>query len=305
MDRQYATELKRALACILGEHDFQISSCQPTSGGCINRADSVELVDGRKFFVKSHSNLESQSTAGLFTTELAGLVRLSRGSPIRVPKVIGYAAPQTQEGGNHFLVLEWIPTSSPTPSAWKLLGAQLAGQHASSSERFGLDEDNFIGKTPQPNAWHESWPDFFATQRLGFQLELVEANRLGSAELLRLGDQLRCNLPSYIRSDEQPALLHGDLWSGNVVFDMHGRPVVFDPAVYYGNREAELALPTLFGGFPPKFWESYQRSWPLPSGWERRLEIYKLYHLLNHLNLFGSGYSQQCMQILRNILDNA
>lgn len=303
MDRQYALELQQALAKVLGEQGIQISSCQPVSGGCINRAEAVELTDGRTFFVKSNSDLTTQ-TAGLFAAETKGLERLSAGSPIRTPQVIGYSAPQTTSDVHHILVLEWIPTTTPTMSAWKLLGAQLAKQHTSSCDRFGLDQDNFIGKTPQPNAWRETWHEFFAARRLGFQLELAGANGHGSAELLRLGDQLKRNLSSYISADEKPALLHGDLWSGNVAFDSRGCPVIFDPAVYYGNREAELALPALFGGFPPAFWESYQRSWPLPSGWERRLEIYKLYHLLNHLNLFGSGYCQQCVQTLRDILSS-
>ncbi len=291
-------ELLTALAQILGEDNLSIASAQAASGGCISQAVHVELSDGRRFFVKRNHNADT-----LFEAEAQGLAKLALKSPLRTPSVIGLARsidnPTRTES---FLVLEHIPCGQPDSGSWNQLGSLLAEQHRATADAFGYDDDNFIGATAQPNAWCSSWPEFFRKERLQFQVELAESRGLVSGPLVRLANQLCENIELFLTTDEAPALLHGDLWNGNVLFDSDRQPVIIDPATYYGHREAELALPALFGGFPSQFWDSYQRAWPLPSGWQKRLEIYKLYHLLNHLNLFGGSYSDQCIHTLREIL---
>ena len=168
-----------------------------------------------------------------------------------------------------------------------------------ASGPFGFEEDNYIGATPQPNAWTDDWVTFFAEQRLGFQLRLAADNGFGG-ELARLGERLLSRLGELIDEPAEPAcLLHGDLWGGNYLCDAEGQPVLIDPAAYYGRREAELAMTTLFGGFDSAFYGAYEEAWPLAPGSAERLEIYKLYHLLNHLNLFGGGYLGGCLGVLR------
>lgn len=187
-------------------------------------------------------------------------------------------------------------------AAGQQLGVQLAQQHRITTGRFGWHRQNTIGSTPQCNDWCDDWQTFFRERRLRFQLELARRNGHGDA-LLASGERLLQVLPALI-GDHRPApsLLHGDLWSGNTAMDADGVPVIFDPAVYFGDREADLAMARLFGGFGREFLDGYELAWPLPPGAEARVDLYNLYHVLNHLNLFGTGYLERAMRMIDSLL---
>jgi fructosamine-3-kinase len=174
---------------------------------------------------------------------------------------------------------------------WPAMGRMLATLHRHTGERFGWERDNWIGLAPQKNGWSDDWIGFFRDCRL--------APQLARAALEREAQPLIAVLPSFFDGYlPQPSLLHGDLWSGNAGFLRDGSPVIFDPAVYYGDREADLAMTELFGGFPPAFYAAYREAWPLDSGYEQRRDLYNLYHVLNHANLFGGGYVAQARRLI-------
>ena len=206
-----------------------------------------------------------------------------------------------------FLVMEAIGTGEPRPGFSAAFGRGFARLHAANRdapdgrvERYGFAHDNHIGATPQPNPWTGDWVDFFRRHRLGHQLDLAREKGLSDPELDRLSDRLLDRLDELIgEPEEPPCLLHGDLWSGNTMVGEDGEPVIIDPAAYYGRREADLAMTQLFGGFDRRFYAAYEEVWPLAPGSADRLEIYELYHLLNHLNLFGGGYREGCVAIMR------
>ena len=279
---------------VTGEHSHIVAT-RPVGGGCINRAEIVELIDGRRYFVKSNPD----PLPGMFEREAEGLDALAATRTIRVPKPLGAGGGPT--GGVPFLVTEAIETGAPGRGFWETFGRRFAELHrAAGPERFGFEHDNYLGATPQPNAWTDDWCDFFRRHRLGHQLELARRAGLCDPTLEGLGDRLLDRLEDLLAEPEEPpCLLHGDLWSGNYMVDSTGEPVLIDPATYYGRREADLAMTHLFGGYDPRFYAAYEEAWPLAPGAAERLEIYKLYHLLNHLNLFGSGYRQGCLAILR------
>ncbi|MEM8933099.1 MAG: fructosamine kinase family protein [Acidobacteriota bacterium] len=275
-----------------------------TAGGCIHDARIVSLADGRSFFVKSRN--ESARAPGIFDREAEGLralgaafAALETAATVRVPDVIG-----TATGPPSVLVLEAIETGSSGADTQTALGRGLAAMHrATASTRFGFDHDNYLGETPQPNGWLDDWVTFWRQRRLGHQLDLARRNGLSDPTLDRLGDRLLDRLDVILGEVDEPAcLLHGDLWGGNVLVDATGRPVLIDPATYFGHREAELAMTALFGGFGPAFYRAYEETWPLPPGAEARRPLYELYHMLNHLNLFGSGYRSSCLERLRRLV---
>jgi fructosamine-3-kinase len=204
------------------------------------------------------------------------------------------------------LALEWLDLHALDARAGAALGAALAGLHrAPAGERFGWHVDNYIGATPQPNAWCASWPEFFRERRLRPQLELAAEQGYGGA-LQREGERLLARVESLLDGHAPaPSLLHGDLWGGNAAALADGTPVIFDPAVYVGDREADLAMTELFGGFPASFHAAYREAWPLADGHALRRELYNLYHLLNHLNLFGTGYLHRCERVLAGLLRSA
>ncbi len=260
------------------------------NGGCINR--TMRLGDGeRSFFVK----LNDAHLLKMFEAEASGLEEIAQSATLRVPHPIcaGIA------GGEAYLALEYIHLGRSGDSAQA--GAQLAAMHRVSSDRFGWQSDNYIGATPQPNTPTGDWIDFWRDQRLGVQLEL--ASRKGDGEkLLQRGEQLIERLPALLDHAPRPSLLHGDLWGGNLGYDAQGSPVVFDPALYYGDREADLAMTELFGGFDNRFYAAYEESWPLDPGYETRKSLYNLYHILNHFNLFGGGYGGQALGMIDRLL---
>lgn len=233
----------------------------------------------------------------MFFAEAEGLVELDQANAIRVPKVL--AAHADDDGA--FIALEWLDTGRGTAETERLLGEQLAAMHRVTKDRFGWHRDNTIGLTPQPNPWSDDWVGFFREHRLLFQLGLAEQNGFGG-ELQTLGARLAKRLPIFFEHyDPEPSLLHGDLWGGNWA-SCEGVPVIFDPAVYYGDRETDLAMTRLFGGFGRGFYKAYEASFPLEPGHRERQHLYQLYHVLNHLNLFGSGYHGRAMALMRGLL---
>jgi len=291
-------ELRRGIEAALGTGEIvaRIADVRPVGGGCIHRAAVIGLEDGRRRFVKWND----VGVLPMFETEATGLAVLGAPGTIRVP-----TGPRAGvAGGAAFLVMEAIDEGPRGAGFLASFGRCLAALHrVTAGPRFGFDHDNFIGSTRQRNGWTDDWVAFWRDRRLGFQLDLARRAGRSNVALDRLGDRLMQRLDEWIDLPDEPGcLLHGDLWGGNYVVDEHSAPVLVDPAVYYGHREADLAMTMLFGGFGDPFWDAYRETWPLPPGSEERLEIYKLYHLLNHLNLFGSGYLAGCVAVLRGLV---
>ena len=276
----------------------RLTTVSPLSGGCIHSACRLTCEDGRNYFCK----ISSDPGAEMLERELEGLVALNQAAKIRSARPLVCGSVPSQ--GKEFLITEYIEPGSPRPGFFGRFGRDLAQTHRNlPAERFGFHRDNYLGSTPQPNTWTSGWCDFWREHRLGFQLELSRRNGYSAVELQQPGSELMDQLQDRIGgADEPPCLLHGDLWSGNFLVDEQGRAVLIDPAVYYGSREAELAMCRLFGGFGAGFYRSYEEAWPLQPGASQRIEIYQLYHLLNHLNLFGAGYLSGCIDLLRRIL---
>ena len=256
-------------------------------GGCINSAFAIE-GSGRRYFVK----LNDASRVGMFEAEAAGLQEILQTHTIRAPQPICVGAAD----GSAYLVLEYIDMRDGDHGQ-EALGKQLAALHQVTAPEFGWNRDNTIGSTPQINTRCGNWPDFWRDQRLGIQLKLAAENGY-SGVLQRKGERLQSDIAEFFANySPRPALLHGDLWSGNygVAGDI---PVIFDPAVYYGDREADLAMTELFGGFSARFYAAYRDALPLDAGYPVRKTLYNLYHILNHLNLFGDGYRAQAEQMM-------
>ncbi|HTY98347.1 MAG TPA: fructosamine kinase family protein [Rhodocyclaceae bacterium] len=233
-----------------------------------------------------------------FEAEVAGLAALRAAGAVRVPEVVSCGL----AGGEAQLVLERLELAALDRAGGAALGRGLAELHRTNGPRFGWPHDNFIGDTPQENAWRDNWALFYAEHRLRPQLRLGAGNGL-PRELLAQGEKLAEKLSAFfIDSQPVPSLLHGDLWSGNASALPDGTPVIFDPACYYGDREADLAMTELFGGFPESFYAAYRESWPLAEGFEARKTLYNLYHVLNHFNLFGGGYLGQAKRMIRWLL---
>ncbi|KAB2312321.1 fructosamine kinase family protein [Betaproteobacteria bacterium SCN2] len=270
---------------------FRVESSRPLGGGCINQAHLLEGC-GQRYFLKSNR----AALADMFAAEARGLAELEAAQALRVPHPVATGSAD----GASFLVLEYLQLGSGGDSA--ALGRQLARQHRKVAPAFGWDRDNTIGSTPQINVRTDDWPAFLRDRRLGFQLRLAEQNGL-DPKLQDLGAQLLARLGEFFAGYRPaPSLLHGDLWGGNAAFTTSGEPVVFDPAVYYGDREADLAMTELFGGFDPRFYAAYREAWPLDPGYATRKTLYNLYHVLNHANLFGGGYVGQAESMLRRLL---
>ncbi|MGA9854835.1 MAG: fructosamine kinase family protein [Gammaproteobacteria bacterium] len=234
----------------------------------------------------------------LFNAEADGLKALTDTDAIRVPKVLGTA----EKDGEAYLVMEWLELDRKTGQSAVRLGEALAHQHQCMGTRFGWRRNNFIGATPQFNACSDDWIRFFHDHRLGFQLRLAAENGY-RGKIQTQGAQLLEKLPAFFAGHvPMPSLLHGDLWSGNWGVSESGEPVIFDPAVYYGDREADLAMTELFGGFPQEFHSAYNANWPMDDGYPMRRDIYNLYHVLNHLNLFGGHYFNQAQHLIARLL---
>jgi protein-ribulosamine 3-kinase len=263
------------------------------SGGSIHRSYRWQC-GGTPLFVK----VGDSDGAGGLEAEAAGLQALADAKAARVPRVLA----RGRAGATAFLALEWIESRPAGRAAEQKLGEQLAAQHRVTAERFGFEGDNFIGRTPQPNGWLSDWPEFYRERRLRHQLALAVQN--GFAELLENPGARLLEAVAALLAGHRPqaSLLHGDLWAGNWLADSLGEPVIFDPAVYYGDREADLAMTRLFGGFGRAFYDAYLGEAPLPAGHAVRAQLYNLYHVLNHANLFGGGYARQARASIDRLL---
>jgi fructosamine-3-kinase len=283
-------DLKSRIEEILSE---PVKSTTAVSGGCI--ADSRKLVmnSGRVFFLKQVRD----GSSGTFESEVSGLEELRKAGAVLVPEVVAQ--------GPDYLLLEWIEEGKESAdSCMEELGFQFAKLHYFSGEIFGFPEDNYLGDSPQSNSPSKNgsinWPTFYVENRLQFQAALAVKNGYMTPEPQNLLELLYNKIPELLSgTEDKPSLLHGDLWSGNYLIDKNGRSWLIDPAVYYGHREADLAMTSLFGGFSKTFYSAYESAFPLAPGYAEREPLYQLYHLLNHLNLFGTGYYRQVISILK------
>lgn len=286
------TAIENAISAATGE-SFTASAASPIMGGSINEAMRLDGNLGT-YFVK----LNKPALVDMFEAEAEGLAEINATDEVLTPAPVCWG----EGDGQSWVVLEFIESGYQHSWSSARLGEQLAALHRHSAQHFGWRRGNYIGKTPQPNNESGQWVDFYAEQRLGFQLALA-GERGAPASLLSAGEQLLADLPAFF-SDYQPApsLLHGDLWGGNWACDPGGNPVIFDPAVYYGDREADIAMTELFGGFDAEFYRAYNDTWPLDAGYPVRKTLYNLYHVLNHYNLFGGGYASQAGDMINNLL---
>jgi fructosamine-3-kinase len=273
---------------------FRIARAAPVGGGCIHQALALEGPDDARYFAK----VNDTGLAPAFAAEADGLLALAAAG-MRVPRPIA----RGECAGRAYLVLEHLAFGEGSDAAHRELGRRLARQHASRGPHFGWARDNYLGLTPQANAPCASWVEFWQTRRLVPQLALARTNG-HEGPLQALGAQVVAAVPRLLAGHEAtPALLHGDLWSGNVAFLRNGTPVAFDPAVYYGDPEADLAMTELFGGFPESFYEGYREVRAIAAGYRLRRVLYNLYHVLNHLNLFGAGYLPQAERMMARLLE--
>lgn len=266
-----------------------VKSSQTISGGCINNAYKIETDKGL-FFLKWNK----KEIIDMFRTEEKGLKLLNKHSPVHSPKALLYGKIDNKS----YLLTEWIEKGVQKPIFWESFGRNLARQHKITWNQFGLDHDNYIGSLPQSNAQHKNWHSFFIEERLKPQLNLGASKGLIDTNIQHKFDILFNRLEDLI-PDETPALLHGDLWSGNFMTNKEGEAAIFDPAAHYGHRETELAFTQLFGGFSSNFYNYYNQEYPLEPGFDERVDIHNLYPLLVHVNLFGGSYLSGIVQTLR------
>jgi protein-ribulosamine 3-kinase len=261
-------------------------------GGGINR--TVRLITRRGPLLLK---LNAAERLDAFEAEAEGLAALAGTGGVAVPRVLAVGAAAEAA----FIALEWIDFAGCSAEAERRLGRGLAQQHRETAADFGWHRDNYLGATVQPNGRDDSWPRFFARRRLRVQLDLGRQRGL-PADIAARCERLAAGIDRCLAgADPRPALLHGDLWGGNWGATADGRPYVYDPAVYFGDREADLAMTRLFGGFGREFYRAYEEAWPLEPGWEARVDLYNLYHVLNHFNLFGAAYLAQLIEHLQRL----
>jgi len=271
-----------------------MKSLRAVGGGSINRSVEFTTRAGTRFFLK----LNHASLLDMFEAEREGLAELSAADAVRVP--VPLASGVVDDSA--YLLLERLDMASCADATAALLGERLAAQHRVTRTRFGWHRDNTIGSTPQLNTRCDSWVEFWRDARLGYQLELAKTNGI-SSQVLADGEELLGRLPEFFATYMPvPSLLHGDLWGGNWGALENGEPVIFDPAVYFGDRETDIAMTLLFGGFGDGFLHAYEAAWPLDTGFPQRIALYNLYHILNHYNLFGGGYQAQAASLLERLL---
>ena len=269
-----------------------VKKTESLSGGCISNAYRLTFEDDLSCLIK----INEHSPADMFIKEAHGLQELRKANAIKVPEVLLFDA--------GFILLEFIDISIKQKNFFEEFGRKFALLHKYTADEFGFYEDNYIGSTPQMNINDETtkknWTSFYFNKRLLYQFKLAEKNGYADNHLrdafMKTEDIIESILGS---SDATPSLLHGDLWSGNYMTDKNGEACLIDPAVYYGDREADLAMTKLFGGFSQSFYDSYNEVFPLQEGWKYRENIYILYHVLNHLNLFGRGYYSHALSLMK------
>ena len=271
--------------------DCKIQKVRPISGGDIASAYLLE-TSTKKMFLKVHSNFE------LLQAEAHALNTIAKANCIATPKI--HAIENYENNG--FLVLEYIESKSPTASDFELFGRQLAALHQATNEHFGFDQNNFIGSLPQSNNQHSNWLDFYTEERLNPQLQLALNKGLLSQKEIPTLDKLKTTCSEFF-TNIKPSLLHGDLWSGNFLISTDGIPYLIDPSTYFGHAEVDIAMCKLFGGFGSSFYESYHKVIPQDQFTSTRIELYQLYYLLVHLNLFGRSYYSSVVTTLKNNFD--
>ncbi len=287
------TKIGEEIAQATGKH-FEIIDRQPISGGSINQA--YLITNGQEqYFVK----LNQSNLVEMFAAEAKGLSEIAGTATIKVPTVICWGVADDRS----YLVLEYLDLiDNATPQNWNQMGRNLAAMHRvriSPDRQFGWHIDNTIGSTPQVNTWDDNWAKFFTNHRIGYQLQLAQSN---GGKFPR-AEQLIAKIPSLLANYRpKPSLVHGDLWSGNAGFTTAGIPVIFDPATYWGDREVDVAMAALFGGFPNAFFQGYADVYPLDPDYSTRKILYDLYHILNHHNLFGGNYQGQANNMIDRLL---
>lgn len=301
-EHQIWSEISDRITQATGRH-FKLSDRHSIGGGCINQ---VYLISNHSLSQPLHSSqdryllkLNQADLAEMFGAEARGLSEMTASKTMRVPDPICWGV----SGDRSYLAIEYLDlTHRANPQSWTQMGCNLAAMHryrVSSSSQFGWHIDNTIGTTPQINTWETDWVTFFTNHRIGYQLQLARhkgGHFPKATELLAAMPQLLANKKS------QPSLVHGDLWSGNASFTTDGIPVLYDPATYWGDREVDLAMTELFGGFPAAFYQGYDRIYPLDPGYSERKSLYNLYHILNHYNLFGGSYQNQANSTIDSLL---
>jgi fructosamine-3-kinase len=284
----------------LTEAPFELTALERVGGGCIHEAWKLEgdSADSTwRFFAKTNAI----TAAPMLAAEAQGLRALERAGRIEVPRVML----QADDGERAWLVMDWMELVALDAASGARLGEALAAQHRLPQERFGWEQDNFIGASPQPNGWSDDWLAFWREKRLMAQLRLAAQKRLPS-RLIDRGERLAADCGAFFRTySPAPSLLHGDLWGGNAAALEDGTPVVFDPAVYAGDREADIAMTELFGGFPAEFHSAYRAAWPLHDDYRVRRDFYNAYHLINHANLFAGDYVRQAMDSIERLVSEA
>jgi fructosamine-3-kinase len=285
--------LAEAIGATVGA-SLRAAPASSVHGGSINECYRWESSAG-PLFVK----VAAARGGPMFAAEAAGLEELRSANAVRVPRVLGSG----QNESSAWLVLEWIPFGRSSTAVEARLGEQLALQHRRTARAFGWSRANTIGSTPQVNTWTANWVEFFREHRLRYQLDLAVRGGHGGYRLRVSGERLLNQLGAFFTDYRPiPSLVHGDLWGGNWAADAAGCPVIFDPAVYYADREVDLAMTRLFGGFGAAFYAAYEATWPLDPGARERVDLYNAYHVLNHLNLFGDGYLGQALTLLDGLI---
>lgn len=285
-------ELETSILKTLQEHyhkEYSAGSVSSVSGGSIN--ETVRMKTDEGFFFIKYNN--ARRYPQMFEKEALGLKLLGGSGTLRVPEVIGTG----EADGNAFLVMEYLSSSKKKKNFWEEFGKGLARMHRHTFGKFGLDHDNYMGSLYQSNHYHDHWTDFFREERLEKQLLLAEKGGMANRRLRDAFDNLYGKLGELF-PEEPPALVHGDLWSGNYMVDDRGEACLIDPAAYYGHREVDLGMSRLFGVFDPSFYRAYNDEYPLVPGWRERLAICNLYPLMVHVNLFGEGYLGSVYSIL-------
>ena len=270
---------------------FEIKTHNAVGGGCINSVYRIQSKN-KAYFVK----LNTASKLAMFEAEAEGLAELALAKAIRVPLAICCGV----NGAQSYIVMEDLRLNGH--GSMQEFAARLEKLHRYHGSQFGWHRDNTIGSTLQKNQQMDNWLSFWNSQRLGFQLELARQNK-ANKNLLAKAERIQADLARFFQGyTPDISLLHGDLWSGNVAFSDNGEPIIFDPATYYGDREADIAMTELFGGFSSDFYAHYNERWPLDKGYCVRKHLYNLYHILNHFNMFGGGYESQADGICSRLL---
>lgn len=271
---------------------FEIARIANQGGGCINDTVRLDGANGSSWFIKSNTGAD----ISVFESEFDGLKSIADTKTIHVPKPLCLGEAQ----GQAWFAMEFVELVGAKTGSQEQLGRQLASLHKIKQPHFGWHRDNTIGSTNQQNSKSDDWVDFWREHRLGFQLRLAEKNGGSFCGANELNEGLDALFEDY---EPQPSLLHGDLWSGNVSFAKNGEPVIYDPACYFGDREAEFGIINMFGGFTDEFYQGYTSVWPFDVGFENRLPLYELYHALNHFNIFGSSYGASCQGLIDRLLE--